>query len=158
MAKLKYYQLADKGGAFKKLISPNSSTISKMILEGWNFYGFDNEADIPANPVVDGDFVREMTEAEINAANAAAESERQFVKPLKLKQAENAYLTLLTGLTVSITAEDNSDSIITKLTASGMEKVDAVEIGLKLLNAVHEIELQGGSWYDLPTQLHNLEE
>lgn len=102
------------------------------------------------------DGFRPMTEAEIAAAATAAETTRQAAKSDKLKAAENAYLTLLAGLTVSITAEDNSDTIIAKLTESGMDKVDAVETGLKLLNAVHEIELQGGSWYDLPGELHNL--
>ncbi len=71
MAKLKYYQLAVKNGTFKKLVSPGSSTISQMILDGWNFYGYDNEADIPANPILDNGEVREMSTAEIETAEQA---------------------------------------------------------------------------------------
>lgn len=105
--------------------------------------------------LINGQWVEVIDE---QLTNAEIEAVRQAAKSTALKTAENAYLTLLAGLTVTITAEDNSDTITEKLTASGMEKVDALEIGLKLLNAIHEVELQGGSWYDLPATLHNLEE
>lgn len=67
MAKLKYYQLAYKDGVFKKLVSPSSLIISNMILDGYNFFGYDNEIDIPNNPIVDGVIIREMTTDEIEA-------------------------------------------------------------------------------------------
>ncbi|MDD5698498.1 MAG: hypothetical protein PHH77_07760 [Victivallaceae bacterium] len=158
MAKIKYYQLAvNMVGQAVLFISPNQKVIDQAASDGYTVKGYDCKDDIPTNPILDNGEVREMTKAEIATAADAAENARQAAKSDKLKAAENAYLTLLAGLTVSITAEDNSDTIITKLTESGMNKVDAVEIGLKLLNAIHEIELQGGSWYDLPAQLHETE-
>jgi len=87
MSKLKYYQLAAKNGAFKKLVSPGSSTISEMILDGWNFYGYDDETDIPENPILDNDEVREMTAAEIEAAVQAKKLARTTFTKLEIREA-----------------------------------------------------------------------
>ena len=95
----------------------------------------------------------QLTQEEIEAATEAA---KQAAKPLPLKQAENEYLALLAGLQVTLEPGDNSDTITQKLEASGVTETEALKIGLKLLNAIHEVEIKGGSWYDLPSQPHNL--
>jgi O6-methylguanine-DNA--protein-cysteine methyltransferase len=87
MAKLKYYYLAEKNGFFKKLVSPDSSIISNMILDGYNFYGFDDESDIPINPILDNGEVREMTEAEIEAAATAVKLARTVFTKLEIREA-----------------------------------------------------------------------
>ena len=59
--KIKYYQLAFKDGECKKLVSPGRNEIESLEADGWMLHGFDNEADIPANPILDNSEVREMT-------------------------------------------------------------------------------------------------
>ena len=108
---------------------------------------------------VDGQWTNEDIdyEALANAANAKALA-RQANKSTVLKETENAYLTLVSSIP-GVEPGDNSDTITQKLeTSEELTDVQKVMLGLKLLNAVHEIELKGGSWYDLPSSLHVIEE
>ena len=104
--------------------------------------------------IIDGEWWEiideQLTPEEIEAAKQAA-------KPLPLKQAENEYLALLASLPITLEPGDNSAIITQKLEASGMTELEAVKTGLKLLNAIREVDIKGGSWYDLPTQPHILE-
>ncbi|MDD5598563.1 MAG: hypothetical protein PHV82_11515 [Victivallaceae bacterium] len=160
MEKIKYYQLAFKDGEWKKLISPSRTEIAALEGDGWTLAGYDSEPGF-TNPILDNGEVREMTEAEITAAGQAAETARQAAKSDKLKEAENEFLTLFAGIPseVGIAPGDNSATIKTKLLAHySADKTSALEIAVDLLNAIHEVELQGGSWYDLPVVPHILEE
>ena len=71
MEKIKYYQLTFKNGECRKLISPSRTEIASLLVDGWELHGFNNEADIPVNPILDNGTVREMTTAEIEAAEQA---------------------------------------------------------------------------------------
>lgn len=76
MEKLKYYQLAHKDGAFKRLISPSERELATLIKNGWKFYGFDKLSDIPINPIIDGDIAREMTEQELTDKDVSDAEEK----------------------------------------------------------------------------------
>lgn len=79
--------------------------------------------------------------------------QKQDAKSLKLKQAENAFLTIV--MTVpNVAMGDNSDALTAKIEASDLTETQKLSLGLKLLNAIHEVELQGGSWYNLPSAPH----
>ncbi len=101
---------------------------------------------------------RELAAEEITAANTAAETARQTAKPLKLKQAENAFFVLIDTLNAAenlgITHTDNPDAVLQKGAALSMTQ--KAYYGTLLQNAVHEIEINGGSWSDLPNAPHNL--
>ena len=75
-----------------------------------------------------------------------------------LKQAENEYLMLLARLPIQLEPTDTSDVIKQKLLASGLDKLEVLEIAIEMLNAIHEVEIKGGSFYTLPVQLHVIEE
>lgn len=90
-----------------------------------------------------------LTESAIKAA-------RQSAKSLKLKQAENAFLELVATVP-GVQPGDNSYALTAKIEASEMTNSQKTSLGLKLLNAIHEVEIQGGSWYDLPETLHIME-
>lgn len=80
----------------------------------------------------------------------------QELKSLKLKQAENSFLAIV--MTVpNVAIGDNSDVLTAKIEASELTETQKLSLGLKLLNAIHEVELQGGSWHDLPSVPHVIE-
>ncbi len=116
------------------------------------------EVDASAYDYSEDDGFYVMTDDQITAKEEATETARQAAKSTKLKTAENAYLCLLSDISekVTIAVGDNSDTIIEALTDAGLDESAAAVIGLKLLNAEHEIELQGGSWYDIPETAHDL--
>ncbi len=160
MSKLKYYQLAHKDGNFEKLVSPGSFIVEEMILDGYNFFGYDNEADIPVNPIIDNDIVREMTEQEIADKEAVELIEWQNCKSTNLKLADNYYLSIIAsipeaaGITPATKTIDIADKLEAAIVAETLTEIEAVKIGLKLQAAIGEIQRQGGSWFDLPNQLH----
>ena len=157
MSKIKYFQLAFKNTECKKLVSPNQEKIDSLTTDSWTLFGYDSETDVPTNPILDNGVVREMTEAEISASIAAAEVTRQAAKSDNLKQAENAFLAVIESIptSVGIAAGDNSASIKIKLLAYYIEdKTTALEIAVDLLNAIHEVEINGGAWSDLPDVPH----
>ena len=89
--------------------------------------------------------------------DASVKAQRQDAKPLKLKQAENAFL-MLVATVPGVQPGDNSDALTAKIeVAENLSDNEKTSLGLKLLNAIHEVELAGGSWYDLPSTLHNIE-
>lgn len=79
-------------------------------------------------------------------------------KSLALKKSENEYLMLLASLPIELSPSDTSDTIKQKLLDSGLDKVTVLEIAIEMLNAIHEVEIKGGSFYTLPSQLHVIEE
>jgi hypothetical protein len=83
--------------------------------------------------------------------------EIQALKTLKLKQAENAFLSIVMQVP-NVAVGDNSDVLTAKIESdTTMNETQKLSLGLKLLNAIHEVELQGGSWYDLPSVPHVIE-
>ena len=112
------------------------------------------EKDGYNRPVTPENFTIQTVEAEVDEAEIKAA--HQSNKPLKLKQAENAFLELVTTVP-GVQPGDNSDALTAKIEVSELTENQKLSLGMKLLNAIHEVELQGGSWYDLPQTLHSLE-
>ncbi len=118
--------------------------------------------NIPANLAFwNGTAVIEKTQAERDTYDQAqaelAETARQAAKPEKLKQAENDFLTLIASIPAEagIVPGDDAAGIKVKLLVYySDDKTTALEIAVNLLSAVHEVEINGGSWFDLPGQLH----
>ena len=88
--KLSYIYLAEKNGSFVKKISVSRQQYDSMTADGWKFYAFDNESDIPANPIIDNSTVRQMTAAEIEAATNAAKLARVKFTKLEIREAFKA--------------------------------------------------------------------
>ena len=103
----------------------------------------------------------ELTQTEIDTASEAAEIARQAAKPLSLKQAENDYFSLIDKINTDESADllysDNSAELMQKAEAAGLSMTKKGYYGMLLQNSINEVNLKGGSWYDLPTQPHNLE-
>jgi hypothetical protein len=99
----------------------------------------------------------QLTAEEIEAAAQAA---KQAAKPLVLKQAENNYFALIDTIniaeTLAILYTDNSTEIMQKAESAGLSMTKKSYYGMLLQNAIHEVEINGGTWYDLPEQPHNL--
>jgi hypothetical protein len=104
----------------------------------------------------------ELTQAEIDTANEAAEVARQAAKAPALKQAENEYFALIDKININegmtIAYSDNSAAIMQKAESAGLSMTKKSYYGMLLQNAIREVELKGGSWYGLPEQPHNQEE
>jgi len=104
MEKIKYYQLTFKNGECRKLISPSRTEITSLLVDGWELHGFDNEADIPVNPILDDGTVREMTVAEIEATEQANKLARtvfpadSIIEAIEAVDAENENTALSTKL------------------------------------------------------------
>ena len=114
--------------------------------------------------LIEGQWVEVIDEQKTPAEVVEAEeTAKQAAKPDKLKQADNFYISVISSIPekVGITMTDTTEEIATKLEIKSSDgtitELEAVKIGLKLQGAISEIERQGGSWYDLPTQAHNLE-
>jgi hypothetical protein len=90
MQKIKYYQLAFKDGEVKKLTSPSRTELETLTADGWTLQGYDNAADIPANPTLDNGTVREMTQTEIEASETAAKLARNVFTQLEIREAFKA--------------------------------------------------------------------
>lgn len=112
------------------------------------------EKDGYMKPVTPENFNIQVVETEIDEAEIKEAHQSQ--KPLKLKQAENAFLSLVSTVP-NVSTGDNSDALTAKIEASSLTETEKLSLGMKLLNAIHEVELAGGSWYDLPETLHILE-
>lgn len=112
------------------------------------------EKDGFQRPVTPENFTIQTVETEIDDAEIKAA--HQAGKSLKLKQAENAFLQLVSTVP-NVAIGDNSDALTAKIEASEMSETAKLSMGMKLLNAIHEVEIQGGSWYDLPETLHIME-
>jgi hypothetical protein len=119
---------------------------ANAIAAGLGAIAIQSDAAGISDKYIDGQIVK-LTAAEI-------EAQRQTAKPLKLKEAENAFLALVSTVP-GVVAGDNSDALTAKIEAAeALTETQKISLGLKLLNAIHEVELQGGSWYDLPESLH----
>ena len=157
----KYYYLAvNREGDVKRLTSPSLKELSYLIKWGYKVDAYDRLKDMPVNPILSLDpyEIRETTSEKI-------EIQRHSAKPLKLKQAENFYISIIASIPESLgIALDTTTEIITSKLEAESDKADgiiselqAVKIGLKLQAAISEIERQGGSWYDLPSVPHIIE-
>lgn len=102
--------------------------------------------------IIDGEWWEiideQLTPEEIEAA-------RQAAKPLALKQAENDYFSVVNQIP-DATYADNSSVLKSKIELSGLTDSEKNTLGILLMNAIREVDLKGGSWYDLPTQPHNI--
>jgi len=111
----------------------------------------------------DGSTVIAKTQIERNTYDLAqadlAETAKQAAKPDALKQAENDYFALIDTInsveSLNVLHSDNSAEIMQKANALSMTKKSYY--GVLLQNTIREVELKGGSWYELPSQSHNLE-
>jgi len=88
---------------------------------------------------------------------AAAEAARQAAKPAALKTAENAYLSLSQALGVADGPATTAQvaGVCEGLKAQG-KAADALEIGLRALALIHEVEVNGGRFADIPTTPHEV--
>lgn len=121
--KTKYFQLLEKDGKFQRLVSASQSELDKLTAQGWTAYGFDNSADIPKRPIVDGSAVREMTAAELQAqaeatAQTSALAKSKFTK-LQIRRAMR-----------SLGNESELDSILATSQQFQKDWNDAIEIDL----------------------------
>jgi hypothetical protein len=151
--------------------------LTKFDFNGWGIApytgirngNYSNVHEIPdgANPKLafyDGEQIVIKTQSEREdydtAQAAAAEIVFQTAKSTKLKQAENEFIMLFASIPTeaNILPTDNSPAIKTKLLDYyAADKVQALEIAVDLINAIHEVEIQGGSWYRLPSEPHVIE-
>jgi len=108
--------------------------------------------------IINGQFIEivdlSQTQAQIDAAGTALHQES---KPFKLKQAENAYLAVaaqVPGYVAGDTASIISVKLQAAVNAGTITQTTALQIGLQLLGAIHDVEIAGGSWQDLPLTPH----
>lgn len=85
---------------------------------------------------------------------AAAEAARQAAKPEALRAAENAYLAFCSqiGLTGKAGAAEIG-AVCEALKAAG-KPVDGLEIATRALALIHEVEVCGGSYAEIPEVPH----
>ena len=103
--------------------------------------------------IIDGEW-REVIDEQLTAEEI--EAARQNAKPLALKQAENDYFLVISTIPDAVFT-DNSSVLKNKIELSGLTDSEKNTLGILLMNAIREVDIKGGSWYDLPTQPHNLE-
>jgi hypothetical protein len=113
--------------------------------------------------LVEGQWVEVIDEQKtLEEIEADKEAAKQAAKPLSLKQAENDYFALIdtinTAESLSIAYSDNSTEIMQKADAAELSMTKKSYYGMLLQNAIHEVEINDGTWYGLPAEPHNLEE
>jgi len=89
--------------------------------------------------------------------NSDSSSLHQSSKPLKLQQAENVYLSVaaqVPGYVAGDTASVISVKLQAAVNAGTITQTTALQIGLQLLGSIHDVEVNGGSWQDLPLIPH----
>ena len=89
--------------------------------------------------------------------NSDSSSLHQSSKPLKLQQAENVYLSVaaqVPGYVAGDTASVISVKLQAAVNAGTITQTTALQIGLQLLGSIHDVEINGGSWSDLPLTPH----
>lgn len=120
-----------------------------------------NRFNVHLDPVwLEENGYHELPQEEIDAANTAAKIARQETKTVALKQAENDYFNLIDSINtdegMDIDYKDNSTVIMQKAEIAELSMTKKSYYGMQLQNAIREVELKGGTWYDLPGQPHNI--
>lgn len=105
---------------------------------------------------------RAKTEAEIAAGNASVEAARHAAKSVKLKTAENNYLSLIMGIGLAPNATSTDIFIkLAQIKAGNITipfngvKLTSVELGSLISALMHDVEVNGGSYAGLPSKLHS---
>jgi len=93
MEKTKYYQVVMKDGKSKKIVSPSTTELDALSADGWEVFGFDDDADIPKNPIADNGELREKTSEEINEEIQSKKLARTIFTKIEIREAFKA-LTL----------------------------------------------------------------
>ena len=122
---------------------------------GYNLIPEYLEKDGFMKPVIPANFTIETVTETIE--DSVIETNRQNAKPLKLKTAENIYITIANSIPNYVHGMDAmaiTAILQTNVQANLMTQADAMQKGLELLGAVHDIELAGGTWKDIPANLH----
>ncbi len=110
------------------------------------------------NPEQANEIIYTETSEEKEIREAQEEQERINNKSLALKEAENDFLSLVGYANelyqLGIVTNDGFKEIQGKIDGSSLEKIDKVDLGLKLRNLWDVVLFHGGRWGDV--QFHDL--